>query len=63
MSVWIVSVGEAALDIIKDVRALLHWDRPYVMNGAVQDPNDIEAQLVHVGKIDASLRSQFRHNF
>jgi len=42
-------VGEAALDILEDVRALIHWDRSYVMNGAVQDPNDIEAQLVHVG--------------
>jgi len=57
MSVWIVPVGEAALDILEDVRALIHWDRPYVMNGAVQDPNDIEAQLVHVGEIDKSLCS------
>jgi len=64
-------VGEAALDILEDVRALIHWDRSYVMNGAVQDPNDIEAQLVHVGKINSSplttfestLMSIFRHQW
>jgi len=47
MTLWIVSMGEASLDILENIQALFYWNGSDVMDRAVQNPNDIEAQLVH----------------